>query len=189
MACRLPVSFLLLSPLRTAARSAVWSRAMSLKAGDAIPDVQIFDGGPGKKISLKDVFGSEKGILFGVPGAFTPGCSKTHLPGYVSQAEDLKSRGVKVIACISVNDAFVMSEWGKAQGAEGKVQMLADPNGAFVKAAGLGLDKPELLDLFGNQRCQRFSMIVDGGKVKAINVEADGTGLTCSLAGNILSQL
>ncbi|XP_040184938.1 peroxiredoxin-5, mitochondrial [Rana temporaria] len=189
MAFRLPVSFLLLSPLRIAARSGVWSRAMSIKVGDPIPDAQVFDGGPGNKISVKDVFGSEKGILFGVPGAFTPGCTKTHLPGYVSQAEDLKSRGVKVIACISVNDAFVMSEWGKANGADQKIRMLADPTGNFVKAAGLGLDKPELLDLFGTQRCKRFSLIVEGGKVKAINVEEDGTGLTCSLAANLLSQL
>ncbi|XP_018420672.1 PREDICTED: peroxiredoxin-5, mitochondrial [Nanorana parkeri] len=189
MAFRFPVSFLLLSPLRIAARSGVWSRAMSIKVGDSLPEVLVFDGGPGNKTSLKDVFGSEKGILFGVPGAFTPGCSKTHLPGYVSQAEDLKTRGVKVIACISVNDPFVMKEWGNAHNAEGKVRMLADPTGDFVKAAGLGLNKEELLALFGTQRCQRFSLIVDCGKVKAINVEEDGTGLTCSLAGNILSQL
>ncbi|XP_068116466.1 peroxiredoxin-5, mitochondrial isoform X3 [Hyperolius riggenbachi] len=144
--------------------------------GDPVPDVMVFDGGPGNQISVKDVFGSKKGILFGVPGAFTPGCSKTHLPGYVSQAEDLKARGVEVIACISVNDAFVMSEWGKVHGAEGK-------------ATGLLLQKEELQDLFGNQRCKRFSLVVENGKVKAINVEEDGTGLTCSLAGNIMSQL
>ncbi|XP_068116465.1 peroxiredoxin-5, mitochondrial isoform X2 [Hyperolius riggenbachi] len=162
---------------------------MLIKVGDPVPDVMVFDGGPGNQISVKDVFGSKKGILFGVPGAFTPGCSKTHLPGYVSQAEDLKARGVEVIACISVNDAFVMSEWGKVHGAEGKVRMFADPTGAFAKATGLLLQKEELQDLFGNQRCKRFSLVVENGKVKAINVEEDGTGLTCSLAGNIMSQL
>ncbi|KAM9301860.1 peroxiredoxin-5, mitochondrial [Gastrophryne carolinensis] len=189
MALRLPVSFVLLSPLRRAAQKVTWSRAMSIKVGDCIPDVQIYDGGPGNKISLKEVFGPKKGVLFGVPGAFTPGCSKTHLPGFVDQADTLKSHGVEVIACIAVNDAFVMSEWGKAHKADGKVRMLADPNGAFAKVSGLLLDKPELQDLFGNQRCQRFSLVVENGKVKAINVEEDGTGLSCSLAPNLLSQL
>ncbi|KAM8939812.1 peroxiredoxin-5, mitochondrial [Pelodytes ibericus] len=187
MALRIPVSFLLLSPLRAVVKSG--ARAMSIKVGDSLPDVQVFEGGPGSKTSVKDVFSTKKGILFGVPGAFTPGCSKTHLPGYVEQAADLKSRGVEVVACIAVNDVFVMSEWGKAHGAEGKVRMLADPTGAFAKAAGLLLEKEELSSLFGNQRCQRFSMVIDNGKVKAINIEGDGTGLTCSLAGNILSQL
>ncbi|XP_044125364.1 peroxiredoxin-5, mitochondrial [Bufo gargarizans] len=189
MALQLPVSFLLLSPLRTVVRSRVWSRAMSIKVGDPLPDVQIYDGGPGSKTSIRHVFGDKKGILFGVPGAFTPGCSKTHLPGYVSQADDLKSRGVEVLACISVNDAFVVSEWGKVHKADGKVRMLADPCGDFAKAAGLLLDKKELEELFGNKRCKRFSLIVEGGKVKTVNVEEDGTGLTCSLANNILSQL
>ncbi|XP_075693386.1 peroxiredoxin-5, mitochondrial [Rhinoderma darwinii] len=189
MAFRFPVSFRLLSPLRIVARSGVWSRAMSIKVGDPLPDVLIYDGGPGNKTSVRDVFGNKKGVLFGVPGAFTPGCSKTHLPGYVSQADDLKSRGVEVLGCISVNDAFVVSEWGKVHGADGKVRMLADPSGDFAKAAGLLLDKKELEDLFGNKRCKRFSLIVEGGKVKAVNVEEDGTGLTCSLAGNITSQL
>ncbi|XP_063801042.1 peroxiredoxin-5, mitochondrial [Pseudophryne corroboree] len=162
---------------------------MSIKVGDALPDVQVYNGGPGNKTSIKEVFGNKKGVLFGVPGAFTPGCSKTHLPGYVNQAEDLKSHGVEIVACISVNDPFVVTEWGKVHGAEGKVSMLADPTGAFAKAAGLLLDKKELEELFGSTRCKRFSLIVENGKVKAVNIEEDGTGLTCSLAGNIVSQL
>uniref|UniRef100_A0A6I8RGB5 Peroxiredoxin-5 n=1 Tax=Xenopus tropicalis TaxID=8364 RepID=A0A6I8RGB5_XENTR len=147
-----------------------------LQVGDQLPNVTVYEGGPGNKVSIRDVFANKKGVLFGVPGAFTPGCSKTHLPGYVAQAAELKSRGAAVIACISVNDIFVMSEWAKAYDAEGK-------------ACGLLLDKKELSELFGNQRCKRFSMVVEDGKVKAINVEEDGTGLTCSLAGNIMSQL
>ncbi|XP_053576023.1 peroxiredoxin-5, mitochondrial [Bombina bombina] len=189
MALRFPVSLLLLSPLRAVTGLSTVTRAMSIKVGDALPDVQVFEGGPGNKISVRDVFTGKKGILFGVPGAFTPGCSKTHLPGYVEKASELSSRGVEVVACIAVNDVFVMSEWGKAHGAEEKVRMLADPTGAFAKAAGLLLDKKELLDLFGTQRCKRFSMVVENGKVKSINVEEDGTGLTCSLAVSILSQL
>ncbi|KAG8437979.1 hypothetical protein GDO86_008605 [Hymenochirus boettgeri] len=162
---------------------------MSIKVGDKLPDIQVFEGGPGKKINIRDVFGNKKGVLFGVPGAFTPGCSKTHLPGYVSHAAELKSRGVQVIACISVNDPFVMEEWGKIHEAEGKVCMLADPSGEFAKACGLLLDKPDLVALFGNKRCKRFSLVVEDGKVKSMNVEEDGTGLTCSLAGGIMSQL
>ncbi|CAI9568162.1 unnamed protein product [Staurois parvus] len=184
MTFRLPVSFRLLSSLRTAVRS----RAMSIKVGDPLPDAQVFDGSPENQISVKDVFGSEKGILFGVPGAFTPGCTKTHLPGYVSQADDLKSRGVKVIACISVNDAFVMNEWGKCHGADGKVRMLADPTGNFVKVISL-YPSGHILLVITTYFVFMFSLIVEGGKVKAINVEEDGTGLTCSLAANILSQL
>ncbi|KAM4617134.1 peroxiredoxin-5, mitochondrial [Discoglossus pictus] len=189
MALRYPVSLLLLSPLRAVTRIGASVRAMSIKVGDALPDVQVYEGGPGNKTSVRDVFSGKKGILFGVPGAFTPGCSKTHLPGYVEKAGELKSRGVEVVACIAVNDVFVMDEWGKAHGADMKVRMLADPTGAFAKAAGLLLDKKELLDLFGTQRSKRFSLVIEAGKVKAINVEDDGTGLTCSLAGNILSQL
>ncbi|MEE6515917.1 hypothetical protein FKM82_025059 [Ascaphus truei] len=183
------LSFRLLSATRAAARTGTITRTMSLKVGDAIPDLQVFEDAPGNKISMQDVFKCKKGVLFGVPGAFTPGCSKTHLPGFVKDADKLKSRGVEVIACIAVNDVFVMSEWGKVHGAEGKVRMLADPCGHFAKAAGLLLDKQELLDLFGTQRCKRFSMVIEDGKVKSINIEEDGTGLTCSLAGGVLSQL
>ncbi|NP_001085580.1 peroxiredoxin 5 L homeolog precursor [Xenopus laevis] len=189
MALRIPVSFLLLSPLRAVASPASRTRAMSIKVGDQLPNVQVYEGGPGNKVNIRDLFTNKKGVLFGVPGAFTPGCSKTHLPGYVAQAAELKSRGAAVVACISVNDVFVVSEWGKVHEAEGKVCMLADPCGEFAKACGLLLDKKELSELFGNQRCKRFSMVVEDGKIKAINVEEDGTGLTCSLAGNIISQL
>ncbi|XP_030074478.1 peroxiredoxin-5, mitochondrial [Microcaecilia unicolor] len=165
-------------------------RSMSkLKAGDSLPSVEVYEGNPGCKINVADLFKSRKGILFGVPGAFTPGCSKTHLPGYVEKAEELKAQGVEVIACIAVNDVFVMSEWGKAHGAEGKVQMLADPTAAFAEVTDMVLDSPQLKSLFGTKRCKRFAMIIENGKVKAINVEEDGTGLTCSLANNILSQL
>ncbi|XP_029470660.1 peroxiredoxin-5, mitochondrial [Rhinatrema bivittatum] len=165
-------------------------RAMSkLQAGDSLPRVEVYEGSPSCKVNVADVFKGQKGILFGVPGAFTPGCSKTHLPGYVEKAEELKAKGVGVIACIAVNDVFVMNEWGNAHGAEGKVRMLADPTAAFAEVTGLLLDSPQLLNLFGTKRCKRFAMIIENGKVKAINVEEDGTGLTCSLANNLLSQL
>ncbi|XP_060614387.2 peroxiredoxin-5, mitochondrial [Anolis sagrei] len=161
----------------------------ALKVGDKLPSVEVYEGDPGAKVNIASLFKGKKGILFGVPGAFTPGCSKTHLPGYVEKAGQLKGKGVEIIACLSVNDVFVMKEWGNAHQAEGKVRMLADPTGAFGKATNLLLDKEPLRELFGTNRSKRFSMVVDDGVVKSLNVEEDGTGLTCSLATNIVSQL
>ncbi len=159
-----------------------------IKVGDALPSVEVFEGEPSNKVNVAELFKGKKGVLFGVPGAFTPGCSKTHLPGFVEQADALKSKGAQVVACLSVNDVFVVSEWGLSQKAEGKVRLLADPSGAFGKATDLLLDD-SLVPLFGNRRLKRFSMVVQDGVVKALNVEPDGTGLTCSLAPNLLSQL
>ncbi|XP_003468464.1 peroxiredoxin-5, mitochondrial isoform X1 [Cavia porcellus] len=159
-----------------------------IKVGDAIPSVEVFEGEPGNKVNLAELFKGKKGVLFGVPGAFTPGCSKTHLPGFVEQAGALKAKGVQVVACLSVNDVFVIGEWGKAHKAEGKIRLLADPTGAFGKETDLLLDN-SLVPLFGNRRLKRFSMVIENGVVKSLNVEPDGTGLTCSLASNILSQL
>ncbi|XP_036114225.1 peroxiredoxin-5, mitochondrial isoform X1 [Molossus molossus] len=159
-----------------------------IKVGDAIPSVVVFEGQPGNKVNLAELFKGKKGVLFGVPGAFTPGCSKTHLPGFVEQAGALKAKGAQVVACLSVNDVFVTGEWGRAHSAEGKVRLLADPTGAFGKETDLLLDD-SLVSLFGNRRLKRFSMVIDDGVVKSLNVEPDGTGLTCSLAPNILSQL
>uniref|UniRef100_A0A673VGF0 Peroxiredoxin-5 n=2 Tax=Suricata suricatta TaxID=37032 RepID=A0A673VGF0_SURSU len=159
-----------------------------IKVGDAIPSVVVFEGEPGNKVNLAELFKGKKGVLFGVPGAFTPGCSKTHLPGFVEQAEALKAKGVQVIACLSVNDVFVTAEWGRAHNSGGKVRLLADPTGAFGKETDLLLDD-SLVSLFGNRRLKRFSMVVEDGIVRSLNVEPDGTGLTCSLAPNIISQL
>ncbi|XP_045871042.1 peroxiredoxin-5, mitochondrial [Meles meles] len=159
-----------------------------IKVGDAIPSVVVFEGEPGNKVNLAELFKGKKGVLFGVPGAFTPGCSKTHLPGFVEHAEALKARGVQVVACLSVNDVFVTEEWGRAHNARGTVRLLADPTGAFGKETDLLLDD-SLVSLFGNHRLKRFSMVIEDGTVKSLNVEPDGTGLTCSLAPNILSQL
>ena len=111
---------------------------------------------------------------------------QSHLPGYVSDFEKFKSKGIDEIVCVSVNDPFVMAAWGKDQNADGKVRMLADTNGAFAKATDLEKD---LSGPLGSVRCQRFSMLVEDGVVKALNVEPDGTGLTCSLSNSILAQL
>lgn len=162
---------------------------MPIKVGDHLPAVEVQEGEPGNKVSMDQLFKGKKGVLFAVPGAFTPGCSKTHLPGFVQQAGDLRSKGIQEVACISVNDAFVMAAWGKEHGAGDKVRMLADPTGAFTKAVDLLLDSEQIVQVLGNKRSKRYSMVIDNGVVQKINVEPDGTGLTCSLASNILSEL
>jgi len=125
-------------------------------------------------------------VIFGLPGAFTPGCSKSHLPGYVENFDKLKGKGVEVVACVSVNDPFVMAAWGEAHKATGKVRMLADTCAEFTKAIGLEFDATPIL---GNVRCKRFSMLVENGVVTKLHVEPDGRGLTCSLAPEILKDL
>ena len=146
---------------------------MTIKVGDRIPSVtlmQMKDGGP-KPVSTDEFFKGRKVALFALPGAFTPTCSVKHLPGFIKRHEALTAKGVDAIACLSVNDAFVMDAWGTQQGAGDKVAMLADGNGEFTRAVGLEMDGSK----FGmGKRSQRYSMIVEDGVVKALNVEAPG---------------
>lgn len=146
---------------------------MTVKVGDKIPE-GIFKimkaDGPGA-ISTKDIFTGKKVVLFAVPGAFTPTCSKDHLPGYIEKADELKAAGVDTIACLAVNDVFVMGAWGDASGAGDKVLLLADGNAEFTAALGLELDASG----FGmGTRSQRFAMVVDDGIVSQLHVEAPG---------------
>ncbi|TRY57535.1 hypothetical protein DNTS_023485 [Danionella cerebrum] len=164
--------------------------SMPIQVGNHLPAVEVQEGEPSNSISMAELFKGKKGVLFGVPGAFTPGCSKTHLPGFVQMAGDLKAKGLDEIACISVNDVFVMAAWGKQNGADGKVRMLADPTGAFTKVAvDLSLDSEQLIQVLGNLRSQRYAMLIEDGVVKKLSVEPDGTGLTCSLAPNFLKEI
>ncbi|KAK9825361.1 hypothetical protein WJX81_003739 [Elliptochloris bilobata] len=159
---------------------------MPPKAGDAVPDVTLQEGTPGDEVKLKDLFAGKKGILFGVPGAFTPGCSKTHLPGYVSKTDALKEAGAEVVACVTVNDAFVAQAWAESAGAVGKVHVLADPHLELTKALDVVLDAEGKL---GTKRCKRFSAVIVDNTFKAFNVEPDGGGLTCSLVEPTMAQL
>jgi len=159
---------------------------MTVQTGDKIPSCTLKTmGSQGPTdISTEEIFAGKKVVLFAVPGAFTPGCSLTHLPGYVVNADKIKARGVDTIACMAVNDAFVMDAWGKAQNAE-EILMLADGNGDFTAALGLGLDGRG----FGlGQRSQRFAMIVDDGRIIQLNVEP-GPGVNVSSAETILGLL
>jgi peroxiredoxin len=146
---------------------------MTIKVGDKVPSATLKYlslEGP-KEITTDELFRGKKVALFAVPGAFTPTCSQRHLPGYVAKASELKAKGVDQIACLSVNDAFVMGAWGKAQNVGDKVMMLADGSGDFTRAIGLELDlrKGGL-----GMRSQRYSMLVEDGVVKNLNVEQAG---------------
>jgi len=157
------------------------SAVATVKVGDALPEGLTLVDGSMNKVNVNERVKGKKVVIFGVPGAFTPGCSKTHLPGYVSDAEKLKSKGIDEIICISVNDPFVHAAWGTSAGTEGKVTMLADPAAAFVSRLGLDID---LTGMLGSVRSKRFSMVVEDGKVTQLNLEPASapTGLTCSLA-------
>jgi len=160
---------------------------MTIKIGDSIPAMKLIMAtaeGP-KETSTDDIFKGKKVVLFAVPGAFTPTCSAKHLPGFVQNAEAIKAKGVDTIACIAVNDAFVMGAWGKDQGTDGKVTMLADGAGQFAKALGLELD----LNARGmGVRSQRYALIAENGKVTHLAVEAPG-GFEVSKAESILAAL
>jgi peroxiredoxin len=146
---------------------------MTIKVGDKVPAVKLKQMTPEgmKDVDTGEFFKGKKIVLFALPGAFTPTCSAKHLPGFVEKAAELRSKGVDAIACLSVNDAFVMNAWGKQQNADGKVQMLADGNGEFTRAVGLEMDGSG----YGlGMRSQRYAMVVQDGVVKALNVEKPG---------------
>jgi len=146
---------------------------MSINVGDRMPEgsfTVMTDDGP-NAVSTADFFGGKKVVLFSVPGAFTPTCSAKHLPGYVENAAALQAKGVDTIACMSVNDVFVMHAWGKDQSVGNNVQMLADGNGDYARALGLELDASG----FGmGQRGQRFALVVDDGVASGVYVEGPG---------------
>ena len=159
---------------------------MAIQVGDKVPACTMKTmGAEGPAdISTDDIFAGKKVLLFAVPGAFTPGCSMTHLPGYVVNADKIKAAGVDTIVCMAVNDAFVMDAWGKAQNAE-NLLMLADGNGEFTAALGLELDGSG----FGlGHRSQRFAMLVDDGTITHLNVEP-GAGVDVSSAETMMALL
>jgi peroxiredoxin len=159
---------------------------MTIKVGDKLPDVKLVkatENGP-EAVQSTDYFAGKKVALFSVPGAFTPTCSAKHLPGFVDKADELKSKGVDEIVATAVNDAFVLGAWNKSAGSE-DITMLADGNGDFAEALGLTMDGSG----FGlGKRGQRFSMIVDDGVVKELNVEQPGD-FSVSSAEHMLGQL
>lgn len=159
---------------------------MAISSGDKIPAVTLKHmtaKGPAD-ISTKDIFDGKKVVLFAVPGAFTPGCSNTHMPGFVVNADKIKAKGVDTIACISVNDAFVMGAWGESQNA-GDILMLADPDAEFARAVGLTVD----LSQHGlGVRSSRYALVVDNGVVVSTHIEPAGE-ISVSSAESVMQSL
>jgi len=161
---------------------------MTIQVGDKLPTATLkrltADGI--KDVSVDDLTRGKKVVLFAVPGAFTPTCSERHLPGFVEQADALKAKGVDAIACVAVNDPFVLSAWEKARNVGGKVQMLSDGNGDFTRALGLEFDGSG----FGlGKRSRRYAMVVDDGRVKTLLVEEVPSQAETSSASAILATL
>jgi peroxiredoxin len=161
---------------------------VTLSIGDTVPDVTLItvrEGGP-TPVQSAEVLGSGTVVLFGVPGAFTPACSDQHLPEYVLRADELKEKGVDTIACVAVNDAFVMDAWGRSREVGDKVLMLGDGNGDFAKAVGLTLDGTG----FGlGLRSQRYAAVLEDGVVRSLWVEEKPTDVTVSSADAVLKAL
>ena len=158
-----------------------------IKVGDTLPSMKLITAtadGP-KESSTEEVFGGKKVILFAVPGAFTPTCSARHLPGYLQNMEAIRAKGVATVACLAVNDGFVMEAWARDQGVDGRILMLADGNGSFTKALGLELD---LTARSLGVRSQRYAMVVDDGVVASLSVEEPG-GFEVSRAESVLAGL
>lgn len=158
---------------------------MTIKVGDTLPSgiLKVMSEQGPKDVAIEDITKNKKTVIFAVPGAFTPGCSVTHLPGFVVNADKIKAKGIDVIACLSVNDAFVMGAWGKAQNAE-EIMMLADGSADYTKQLGLELDATG----FGmGVRSQRYAMIVNDGRVEYLGV--DVKGVEKSAADAILAEL
>ena len=161
---------------------------MAIKVGDRLPEAKfrvMTAEGPAWK-TTDEVFKGKKVVLFAVPGAFTPTCHKNHLPGFLQNAEAIKGKGIDTIAVTAVNDAFVMTEWKKASGAEGKIEFLADGNGDFAKAIDMTLDAS------GNglgTRSKRYSMLVEDGVVKKLNIEESPGKVEVSGGDTLLQQL
>lgn len=158
-----------------------------ISPGETLPDVELRTPGPDgpQPVRTGELFGQGRSVLFGVPGAFTPGCDKVHLPGFVERADELREKGVDRVACVAVNDAFVMGAWGEAHGADGKVLMLADGNGELAAAMGLELDGR---GVGLGTRCKRFAAVIDDGVVTQLDVDEAG-GVDVSSCGAVLGRL
>ena len=158
-----------------------------IKIGDTLPPMKLTAATPDgpKEVSTEEVFGTGKVVLFAVPGAFTPTCSMRHLPGYLENLDTLRAKGVDRVACIAVNDPFVLQAWAKDQGVDDRITMLADGSGAFTRALGLELD----LTARGlGIRSQRYAMLVEDGRVAHLGVESPG-GFEVSTAESVLVHL
>ena len=161
---------------------------MTIAVGDKLPEATFKVRTPDglKDVTTQELTAGKKVVLFAVPGAFTPTCHAKHMPSYLENLDALKAKGVDAVACVAVNDAFVLDAWGKAAGSDGKVMLLSDGNATFTKAVGLDFDGSG----FGlGTRSKRYSMLVDNGVVKALNIEESPGVMEVSGADRILAAL
>lgn len=160
-----------------------------IKVGDKLPEAtfRVMTADGPKPRTVSEVFKGKRVVLIGMPGAFTPTCSMNHLPGYLKQAAEIRAKGIDTIAVTTVNDAFVMSAWSKSNGADDKVVFLSDGNCEFVKAIGLNFDGSERG--IGPIRSKRYSMLVDDGVVKVLNIEPEAGKADVSTAENLIKAL
>lgn len=156
-----------------------------VKVGDSIPSVALAFQSPGNSIDLSKELASGKSVVIGVPGAFSPGCTQSHLPGYFSKIKDFEAKGYEKFIVVSVNDAFVMNSWSETFGDLPKVKFVADASGEFVSALDLKFDASKF---FGNERAKRFALLVEDGVVKGSFVEPDNTSVDVSAADKVLPE-
>ncbi|PZC86508.1 hypothetical protein B5X24_HaOG209227 [Helicoverpa armigera] len=156
----------------------VHTRGQLIQIGDSLPQSELYENFPTNTVRMPDLVLGKNVVMFAVPGAFTPGCSRTHLPGYIKLASQMKKDGINEIVCVSVNDPYVMGAWASKHETRGKIRMLADPSGSFIGAMGLGTHIATL----GGYRAKRFSMFITNNIIRELNIEPDSTGLKCSLA-------
>jgi peroxiredoxin len=161
---------------------------MTIAVGDTLPDARFLVPGENghEEKTTKDIFSGKKIALFAVPGAFTPTCSKNHLPGFLDNLEAFQARGVDEIVCLAVNDAHVLKAWAMASGADGRITFLADGNADFTRAVGLDIDRS---DSNMGTRSKRYAMLVDDGVVKALHIEDAPSGAVTSSAENLLKVI
>ena len=162
-------------------------KLMKIKKGDKLPDAKVFilEKDP-KEVSIKEIVGEEKVILFGLPGAFTPTCSVKHLPGFVIATDRLKKKGIKKVVCISVNDPFVMNAWGKTHNVQDKILMVGDSKGDFTKSIGAELN---LINRGLGVRSSRYTMLVEKGSVLKISEEEVAGKCEVTAAENFLKEI
>ncbi|KAK7482179.1 hypothetical protein BaRGS_00026528 [Batillaria attramentaria] len=156
-----------------------------LQVGDPLPDVVLYEGSADNPVKANELYRGKRGVLFAVVGAFTPGCTNTHIPDYLALYDKFKEEDC-MISCISVNDPYVMGAWAKSTNAEGKIHMLADPRGEFTRAMDMELDCKKIL---GTNRSQKYSLVVEDGIIQSINVDPDHTGLACLLCIRTMKNL
>ena len=161
---------------------------MSIQVGDKLPSIKLkrLTAEGMQDVDTGDVFVGKKVVLFAIPGAFTPACSNSHLPGYVSRADDIKAKGVNEIVCLAVNDPFVMKAWSDHYGATDKVAMLPDGNAEFTRAIGLDFDGS---GLGMATRAKRFSLVAEDGVVKSLDIEENAGQVTVSGADSCMTKL